>query len=87
MRRFEILIVIGLLLMAGRTWAQPQAAWQKTYGGPGDDVCNSLIQTSDGGFAMAGHTNLNYETGRCEFWFVRTNESGDTLWMRNYGQN
>jgi hypothetical protein len=32
-------------------------AWNKTYGGPQDDVAKQVIQTSDGGFALAGYTN------------------------------
>ena len=30
--------------------------WDKTYGGSGYDSTNSLIQTTDGGYAMAGYT-------------------------------
>jgi len=31
--------------------------WNKTFGGSGDDVAYSIIQTSDGGYALAGETD------------------------------
>ena len=36
--------------------ADGSVAWQKTYGGSGDDIANSIQQTSDGGYIVAGHT-------------------------------
>jgi hypothetical protein len=32
--------------------------WSRTYGGVGRDIANSLVQTSDGGYAIAGDTYL-----------------------------
>src|SRR6188768_3191519 len=34
-------------------------SWQKTFGGTADESANSIIQTSDGGFLVAGYTNSN----------------------------
>ncbi len=33
--------------------------WQKSIGGPGDDVANMVEQTADGGYVMAGRANGN----------------------------
>ncbi|HYV94588.1 MAG TPA: T9SS type A sorting domain-containing protein [Chitinophagales bacterium] len=33
--------------------------WQKSFGGTGSDVGNSIQQTSDGGFALAGYSESN----------------------------
>jgi len=58
--------------------------WERSYGKPNDsEICSSIIQTSDGGFAMAGYcdSNINRNTG---FWFLRIDEFGDSLWLRTF---
>jgi hypothetical protein len=57
--------------------------WQKRYGGAGDDRGSSVRQTSDGGYIIAGTTTSfgNYY----QFYLIKTNSSGDTLWTRVYG--
>jgi len=57
--------------------------WSKTYGGTGNDFANSLIQTSDGGFALAGYTN-SYGAGG-DFWLVKTDSTGAMQWSKTYG--
>jgi hypothetical protein len=39
--------------------------WTKTIGGPGEEIGFSLIQTSDGGYAIAGSTNSFGAGGGC----------------------
>ena len=58
--------------------------WSHSYGGSSIDQCNSVIQTEDGGFALAGVTNT-FGAGWSDFWLVKTNENGDSLWSRTYG--
>ncbi|MGA3192711.1 MAG: hypothetical protein ABSD73_09410 [Candidatus Bathyarchaeia archaeon] len=58
--------------------------WSKTYGGPGDDEARSLIQTSDGGYALAGWTN-SFGGGGYSFYLVKTDSTGSMLWNRTYG--
>ena len=53
--------------------------WNQTYGGTGDEVAYSLVETSDGGFALAGEQNNN-------FWLVKTDEYGNTEWNQTYGE-
>jgi hypothetical protein len=62
----------------------PLAEWNKTYGGSGWDVANSMIETSDGGFILAGYTNSS-GAGDGDFWMVRTNSAGRMLWDRTFG--
>ena len=57
--------------------------WSHTFGGRDDDRCYSLIQMADGGFALAGRT-ASFGVGT-DFWLVRTNENGDSLWSRSFG--
>ncbi len=58
--------------------------WSHTYGGSQSDVCLEVLQMSDGGYALAGHT-WSFGSGQCDLWLVRTNSSGQSLWSRTYG--
>jgi len=58
--------------------------WDLPYGGPLDDEARSLVRTSDGGYALAGHTH-SYGAGSCNFYLVKTNAGGTMLWNQTYG--
>jgi hypothetical protein len=61
--------------------------WNQTYGGTKDDVAHSVIETSDGGYALAGSTNGTNDIsdlGR-DFWLVKTDEYGNMQWNQTYG--
>jgi hypothetical protein len=49
--------------------------WNKTYGGNGAESVKSLVQTSDGGYALAGYTD-SFGAGDCDAWLVKTDENG-----------
>jgi hypothetical protein len=58
--------------------------WDKTYGGTANDWGFSVIQTSDGGYAIAGNTN-SFGAGNFDFRLVKTDSAGMTQWSRTYG--
>ncbi len=58
--------------------------WSRTYGGTDIDDWNSVIQASDGGYAMAG-TTWSYGAGESDAWLVKTDSVGNTQWSRTYG--
>ncbi len=58
--------------------------WVKTYGGTGDDEAYSLVQTSDGGYALAGYTN-SYGAGGYDVWLIKTDSFGNIQWNTTYG--
>jgi hypothetical protein len=58
--------------------------WQKWYGGSGADEGRDVILTSDGGYLIAGNTS-SYGAGSSDFYIIKTNSSGDTLWTRAVG--
>jgi hypothetical protein len=60
-----------------KTDSSGNVEWEKTFGGSGGDFAYSVIQTSDGGFAIAG--NLNYEA-----WVVKTDSTGNMQWNQTY---
>lgn len=55
--------------------------WNKTYGGPSCEYAYAMVQTSDGGYALAGCTN---SSGLFNFWLVKTDASGVELWNKTY---
>jgi len=67
-----------------RTDADGDSLWSRTFGGREADKCYSVIQTADGGFALAGNTE-SFGSGGGDFWLVRTDENGDSLWSRTFG--
>jgi hypothetical protein len=58
--------------------------WTKTYGDSGWDYGNSVQQTSDGGYIIAGSTN-SFGVADNEVYLIKTNSFGDNLWTRTYG--
>ena len=53
----------------------PWVVWSQTYGGTDDDALVYLVETFDGGYALAGETN-SFDVGEGDFWLVKTNEQG-----------
>jgi hypothetical protein len=67
-----------------RTNGLGDTLWTKTYGGQSGDWGNCVIQSSDGGFVILGTTN-SFGAGAVDFWLIKTNSQGDTLWTKTFG--
>jgi uncharacterized delta-60 repeat protein len=67
-----------------RTNSQGDTLWTRTYGGGSNEYAYSVQQTADGGYIMAGYTQ-SFGAGSVDFYVVKTNNQGDTLWTRTYG--
>ncbi len=60
--------------------------WNHTYGGAVPDAAWSIIQTTDGGFALAGETySYSSSTSERDMWLVKTDMNGIMQWNRTYG--
>jgi hypothetical protein len=58
--------------------------WNQTYGGSSPEYAFSLVQTSDGGFVIAGST-MSFGSGADDFWVVKTDSVGTMEWNKTYG--
>jgi hypothetical protein len=67
-----------------KTDARGTMLWNKTYGGKGDDKGYSVVQTCDGGYAVAGYTQ-SFGTGIADVYLVKTDASGNMVWNKTYG--
>jgi len=67
-----------------KTYSEGGLCWTRTYGGSGGDCAYSVQQTADGGYVVAGYTD-SFGAGDYDFYLVKTNSQGDTLWTRTYG--
>ena len=66
--------------------------WTRCYGGSDDDEANAIQQTTDGGFIVAGHSRSddgdvwgNHSNGDYDYWILRLDATGDTVWTKCYG--
>jgi len=58
--------------------------WTKTIGGPDYDQGNSLIQTSDGGYAIAGYTR-SFGAGLSDAYLIKLDANGNLQWTKTIG--
>jgi hypothetical protein len=81
---------IELLLKPADFWlvktdANGVVEWNRTYGGAKEDYARSLVETSDGGYALAGDTK-SFGAGYADFWLVKTDAYGNMMWNQTYGR-
>ena len=67
------------------SFTPPPIAWQKTFsmGDFGGYVGNCMIQTSDGGYALAGSAPA-LSLGNIGPWLIKVNYEGDQQWIQPY---
>jgi hypothetical protein len=64
--------------------------WQKSYGGTNYDKANSIQQSTDGGFIIAGYSSsengdVTGNHGSSDFWIIHTDPNGAIEWQKSYG--
>lgn len=62
-----------------------QTSWQRTYGGILNDLAYSIIQTQDGGYAIAGATESLISAGMFDMIVLKLDADGNIQWQKTYG--
>lgn len=95
MRNQLRLVGTALLFAAGSAHTAqipPAIEWQQSFGGTAYDEPFGIVQTTDGGYIVAGEsssgisgnkTNANF--GQSDYWIVKMNGAGSKQWERSFG--
>ena len=78
------LACVLMLMLTAPTYAQPDSLWSRYFGGPSLDEAQSVRQTTDGGYILAGSTY----GGGSRLWDVlllKLDASGNVQWSHIYG--
>ena len=67
-----------------KTDADGDTLWTQTFGGSSNDVGESIQQTTDGGYIVAGYTE-SYGAGDIDVYLIKTNASGSEEWTQTFG--
>ena len=64
--------------------------WEKSYGGTNNDNARAAVQTSDGGYLVAGFTfssdgDVSFFHGSVDYWVLKLDSAGVLLWEKTYG--
>ncbi len=90
----SILICTMLALFAApdTVMAQTIPQWDRDFGGNIWEELNSVEQTDDGGYILAGFSSssqngdfMGTSNGSGDYWLVKTDEDGILQWEANYG--
>ncbi|MFZ8825742.1 MAG: T9SS type A sorting domain-containing protein [Candidatus Caldipriscus sp.] len=89
----------GGYIVAGTTWsfgagngdiilvkidAYGNVQWVRTYGGTSGDSVYMVLQTSDGGYIVAGYT-YSFGAGSRDMLLIKTDANGNLQWAKTYG--
>ena len=64
--------------------------WQRSLGGSDEDMAESIQQTSDGGYIVAGHTvsadfDVRVNKGSSDYWVIKLSSGGTIEWEKTFG--
>jgi hypothetical protein len=85
-------LILCFTLPSWTVSAQPKISWQRCLGGSGQDAANCIIQTSDGGYVVAGSAesydgNITGYNGSNSASVVKLDAQGDIAWQNRLAVN
>ena len=85
------LLTFFIFLFSTVSYAQ-EIEWQRTIGGQNGDYCISIIQTSDGGYMLGGHSESSISgdktengIGYADYWILKVDFAGNIEWQNTIG--
>jgi hypothetical protein len=92
-----LIIILGCHYISINCYASPPAPapyspspileWSHTYGGPLDEEGRAVLQTSDGGYVIAGTTHLPTNNGSSSAFLFKTDANGTLRWIKIYNDS
>jgi uncharacterized delta-60 repeat protein len=64
--------------------ANENLQWQKSYGGPQNDMAHAIEPTSDGGFLVGGFTT-SFGAVLKDYFVIKLDSEGDVQWQKRFG--
>jgi hypothetical protein len=62
--------------------------WSKRYGDSNHEFARSVIETSDGGYIVAGHKGESFfPEGNADAWILKLDAAGEIQWSQLYGDS
>jgi len=70
--------------------AKGSIEWQRSLGGSADDYAYAIIESSNGGYVIAGFSNSNdgdikLNRGENDYWVIKLDKNGNTEWTKSLG--
>lgn len=70
--------------------ASGEYVWRRYFGGTNNDRSYDALETSDGGFLIAGSSesvdfDITDSKGTYDYWVVKLNSFGNKVWTKSYG--
>ena len=91
-KRLPVIVsFLFVLLIANGSFGQaPSIQWSKCFGGSDGDGGESIIKTSDGGYAIIGSTGSNDgqvsgNHGLADIWFIKLDSAGNLQFQKCFG--
>ena len=60
--------------------------WTKRYGGQYHDYSETIIETFNGNYLIAGYKTQSYDQGDTDAWLLLIDSNGDSLWSNTYSE-
>ncbi|MFZ7138657.1 MAG: hypothetical protein ACOWW1_09615 [archaeon] len=81
---FHAIVLLTIVVSLINSVDATSEAWSRTYGSDEGDYASSVVEASDGGYAVAGITRDDYGFN-INGWLIKTDAYGNMKWNQTYG--